>query len=239
MCLPCLSSWMAMPAMRPPGWEGCGKQQCTPITHPLKTKQNCFQKRLFPVLYTYVCSSLPFLPTITFFFFFNSPVYRFHRFVFGQIPTPTDAGLSALFGAPVAGSELSLATAANRQAARAAGQSTLSVPLGAALPKPEERKRKAADQGIHRPPKKPKGRSAVVAGDEGSDEEAAAPHERRPAKFDHERNRRTVFVGNLPVAIKPAQIEQHFKRYGRIEAIRLRNLVGPTLVCCLFMVACF
>lgn len=35
---------------------------------------------------------------------------------------------------------------------------------------------------------------------------------------------RTVFVGNLPISIKKEKIKKHFKKYGQIEAVRIRGI---------------
>ncbi len=41
---------------------------------------------------------------------------------------------------------------------------------------------------------------------------------------DSEKAERTIFVGNLPLGIKPKRIAAYFKSYGQVESVRLRSL---------------
>lgn len=42
-------------------------------------------------------------------------------------------------------------------------------------------------------------------------------------------DKRTVFVGNLPKEVTKKQLKKQFKKYGRIETIRLRGIVAKTI----------
>ncbi len=41
---------------------------------------------------------------------------------------------------------------------------------------------------------------------------------------DSEKDKCTIFVGNLPLRIKPKRIKAYFKSYGQVESVRLRSL---------------
>jgi nucleolar protein 12 len=55
------------------------------------------------------------------------------------------------------------------------------------------------------------------------DDEAEDSAPRRPV--DPEREKRTVFVGNVPVAAKKPALKNMFRAYGAIESIRFRSVV--------------
>lgn len=58
-------------------------------------------------------------------------------------------------------------------------------------------------------------------------EEAVEENPRRPV--DPEREKRTVFVGNVPVNVKKPDMKKLFKTYGDIESIRFRSVVRKRL----------
>ncbi|KAK9843654.1 hypothetical protein WJX81_001246 [Elliptochloris bilobata] len=55
-------------------------------------------------------------------------------------------------------------------------------------------------------------------------EQLALQQPRRTPLEEAERLRRTVFVGNLPAAIKAKRVKQTFARYGAVESVRLRSV---------------
>jgi len=53
---------------------------------------------------------------------------------------------------------------------------------------------------------------------------ADGPSRRRSAKEEATRNRRTIFVGNLPIGTTEKELKKHFKQYGKIESTRIRSV---------------
>ena len=48
-------------------------------------------------------------------------------------------------------------------------------------------------------------------------------------KHDPEKEKRTVFVGNLPVHVTVKSLKRRFKEFGEIETVRLRGAARPDL----------
>lgn len=48
---------------------------------------------------------------------------------------------------------------------------------------------------------------------------------KKSKKLDPEQEKRTIFVGNLPTDCKKEELTKIFKSYGKIEAVRFRNIV--------------
>jgi len=53
---------------------------------------------------------------------------------------------------------------------------------------------------------------------------ADGPSRRRSAKEEATRNRRTIFVSNLPIGTTEKELKKHFKQYGKIESTRIRSV---------------
>nr|XP_033324360.1 RNA-binding protein 34-like [Megalopta genalis] len=42
-------------------------------------------------------------------------------------------------------------------------------------------------------------------------------------------DKRTIFVGNLPKEVTKKQLQQHFKKFGNIDTVRLRGIIGKSM----------
>ncbi|NXP44175.1 RBM34 protein, partial [Heliornis fulica] len=74
--------------------------------------------------------------------------------------------------------------------------------------------------------KQKKGAShAIARGVINSDTGAAGKEQKKKNMDDETVNRRTVFVGNLPVSCTVQMLKSLFKEYGQIKSVRLRSLV--------------
>ncbi|XP_061221671.1 RNA-binding protein 34 [Neopsephotus bourkii] len=73
--------------------------------------------------------------------------------------------------------------------------------------------------------KQKKKSSAITKSIVKSDTGTTAKQQREKKVVDELVNRRTVFVGNLPVNCTPQVLKSRFKEYGQIKSIRFRSLV--------------
>ncbi|NWH95401.1 RBM34 protein, partial [Aegithalos caudatus] len=72
---------------------------------------------------------------------------------------------------------------------------------------------------------KKKASQAVTKGVVKSATGATAKHQKRKRVADEAADRRTVFVGNLPVSCTLQELKSLFKKYGQIQSIRFRSLI--------------
>ncbi|XP_010002860.1 PREDICTED: RNA-binding protein 34 [Chaetura pelagica] len=73
--------------------------------------------------------------------------------------------------------------------------------------------------------KKKRGSQAVPKSAVNSDTGTTVKQRKEKKVFDEAVNRRTVFVGNLPVSCTVQELKSLFKEYGQIKSIRFRSLV--------------
>ncbi|KFO77085.1 RNA-binding protein 34, partial [Cuculus canorus] len=66
---------------------------------------------------------------------------------------------------------------------------------------------------------------AIVRSVANSDVGTTVKKQKEKTVADESVNRRTVFVGNLPVSCTPQELKSRFKAYGQIKSIRFRSLV--------------
>ncbi|KAJ3440137.1 eukaryotic translation initiation factor 4b/4h [Anaeramoeba flamelloides] len=57
----------------------------------------------------------------------------------------------------------------------------------------------------------------------GSKKKQKKKSNNKNAVSNKDREVRTVFVGNIPIEVKPSQLRQHFTQFGEIESIRFRS----------------